>query len=62
MKDIREYIDAINKMDEVIFNWQYVEGGNHEEEISEMEKKNGEMFNKLVEKYGMDVVLQEIMG
>ena len=25
MKDIREYIDAINKMDEVVFNWQYVE-------------------------------------
>ena len=62
MKDIREYVEEINRMNEIALNWQYVEGENHEAEIEEMQKKNEEMFNELVSKYGMDTVLQEIMS
>ena len=62
MKEIREYVEEINRMNEIALNWQYVEGGNHEAEIEEMQKKNEEMFNELVSKYGMDMVLREIMS
>ena len=62
MKDIREYVEEINRMNEIALNWQYVEGENHEAEIEEMQKKNEEIFNELVSKYGMDTVLQEIMS
>ena len=62
MKDIREYIDTVNSMNKIALNWEYAEGGNHEAEIQEMQQRREKMFNELVNKYGLDLVLQEIMG
>lgn len=62
MKEINEYCEMVNRINELALNWEYVEKENHEAEVERMTKEAENKFNELTEKYGLDLVLQEIMS